>query len=52
MAKYKATLICTNFDEWKNYTQNIMEQYNKDISDNALLEEICKFNFKFETILQ
>lgn len=47
MNSYKCTLELINMLEWLQHISNIMEQsQNKD----NLLERICDFDFKFDTI--
>ena len=46
---YKCELKLTNTSEWLHYASDIL----KDIQDTEeLLERVCNFNFKFDTILQ
>lgn len=48
MNTYKCKLQLTNKTEWLNHISNVLT-LTKD--PNELLEKICNFDFKFDTIL-
>ena len=51
MKKFQCTLVWTNQDAWKEYAINIIRAFPQKNSEE-LLEDIFKFDFKFDTILQ
>lgn len=52
MADYKCALNWLNKTEWLQHVRNILKYTKDDIISNTVLDDICDFNFKFETILQ
>lgn len=49
MNTYKCTLELINISEWLQHISDVLKQSQ---NTSVLLEHICDFDFKFDTILQ